>query len=148
MKWQACIVIASLVAGCASSGQVGTTTMTAADVPVSAPETPPASRPESIEAREEPARPAGDLVCRAKTENGTAELYLTWEGSTAKGTLRTLAPSGLVTEKTVRAQRDKGLIVAHDIWEDDILVHSAVVSDANGKKHIRLNDWNSAASCE
>lgn len=153
---QAKLVSAFLFAGslvaCASTPRAGSASLTAADAP--RPESSEASEPAAAaaapEAREStPPRPDGELACRAKTAEGTTELYLQWKGAEAKGVLRTIAPSGAMTELHVNAQRYKQSIIADDVNASDLVAHAATVVDDHGKKRMRSGDdephW---ADCE
>lgn len=88
-------------------------------------------------------RPAGELVCRGVSEEGGAtELFLDWKGGEADGTLREVAPSGMVHEKKVHAERQQGLVVADDIYEKDLVTHAAIVAERGGKKLMKVdNAW-------
>ena len=94
-----------------------------------------------------PDRPPGDLVCRTVTTAGGAhELYLEWKGGEARGVVRETAPSGMVHEKKVRAERHQGLVVADDIHTTDLVDHAAIVAERNGKKVMKIEDtW---STCE
>lgn len=86
-------------------------------------------------------RPAGNLVCRVINDAGSkAELFLQWEGNEAHGVLREIAPSGMVHEKKVRAERHRGMVIADDIFEKDLVVHAAVVAERGGKKVMKVDD--------
>ncbi len=143
----AVIVLGSLVA-CASP-KAGTTTVTSADAPASeksAPSSisssPAAETKEASETNSTPA-PEGDLVCRAVTNDGTTELYLKWNDGEAKGTVRSIAPSGNVYDQRVVAQRYKGRIIADEPGNQDLVKHAAVISEENGKMRIRIEDMGS-----
>jgi hypothetical protein len=131
--------IGLLVAGCASAGSAAPASLTAAQVPSreSAPsrdDAPPAA-PSKADA------PAGQLVCRATSAaDGTTELWIDWSGESAKGRLRTQAPSGLVYEEPVTAERHGNLIVADEPNAADVSVHAATVVLDGGKKRMRLGD--------
>lgn len=77
------------------------------------------------------------VVCRTKSLEGTKELVLHWEGSTAKGTLQHIAPSGNVTVQNVRAERHNGMIIADDVFQTDLVSHAAVISVKDGKRYMR-----------
>jgi hypothetical protein len=84
---------------------------------------------------------AGDLVCRASNSDGSeTELYLKWDGNEAEGVLRETAPSGMVHQKNVRAERHKNLVVADDVYEKDVTTHAAVLAERAGKKVIKVQD--------
>jgi hypothetical protein len=118
-----------------------TTTITAAEV-----ETTPAST--SVSAKEAtptsaPTPTASQPACRTKSAAlGTAELVLTWEGGSAKGSLEHVAPSGNATSQRVHAERYKGMIVADDVAETDLVAHAAVVTEKDGKRYMRVGDDN------
>jgi hypothetical protein len=105
---------------------------------------PPAAReaqPTANDSKPAPASGPGQLVCRTTNSNdGTTELFLEWSGTSAKGLLRRTAPSGMVHEQNVRAERYKGAIVADDVNSTDLVVHAATVAEHNGKQHIRLGE--------
>jgi hypothetical protein len=132
------------------------TTVTSADVATPAPREAAASSP-STASPAEPAEPAdaadtaadtaapalaplpGQLACRTKTDEGmTAELSLEWSGESAKGVLRTVAPSGMVYEQRVQAQKYKGRIIADDPRSTDLASHAASVVTRDGKRYMRL----------
>jgi hypothetical protein len=78
------------------------------------------------------------------TGGASTELFLEWKGDEASGVLRETAPSGMVHQKKVRAERHRGLVVADDINEKDLVVHAAVVAERNGKKVMKVEDaWSS-----
>jgi type IV pilus biogenesis protein CpaD/CtpE len=112
-------------------------TLTAADMvkPAAVAEAPaPKEAPPAIPAE------AGDLVCRVTTKTeGNVELYLKWTNGSAKGVLRTVAPSGNVTTQNVGADSYQGLIVVDDVLSGDLVEHAAVVRNHDGKRSIRLN---------
>jgi hypothetical protein len=129
------------------------TTVTSADVATPAPREAAASSPSPAE----PAAPAdaadtaapaldplpGQLACRTKTDEGmTAELSLEWSGESAKGVLRTVAPSGMVYEQRVRAQKYEGRIIADDPRSTDLASHAASVVSHDGKRYMRLGGPN------
>jgi hypothetical protein len=121
------------------------TTVTAASVP--APAAPYAKEAAAERTTTSPPGP-GQLACRAETrDEGTTELYLDWQGSTAKGILRRIAPSGNVSEQTVTAERYKSLIIADDINATDLAVHAATIAEVGGKKRIRLAEVSAWADC-
>jgi hypothetical protein len=117
------------------------TTVTAADVPAA-----PASR----EAAAAPEALPGKLVCRTTSiQEGTTELFLDWNGTSAKGFLRHIAPSGNTTIKNVKAERYKGMIIADDTLNVDLVVHAATIAEYEGKPHMRLGDYKQSwAKCE
>jgi len=133
----------ALVACAAPASQ---TTVTAANVSASpAPVDAPVAKESAAPSEARPAAPPGQLACRAETrDEGTMELYLEWNGATAKGVLRRTAPSGNVTEQNVTAERHQNVIIADDVHATDLVVHAATVADIGGKKRIRLGEWSSA----
>jgi hypothetical protein len=144
-------VAASLFA-CAAPQTGSTTTTTAADVSEPAPRE-AASREAAGEEREERAALEalpGRLECRATDAYGvTTELFLEWTGESAKGTLRRLTPSGMVSVRPVRAERHEGAIIADHPNEKDLTVHAAVVGERDGKRLMRAGDADQAWSiCE
>jgi hypothetical protein len=128
--------LAFALAACAS--QPSTTTVTAASVapaPKSAESPPPLAE----------AAPPGELVCRAETrDDGTSALYLEWKGDSAKGVLRHISPSGMVSDTNVHAQRFKGMVIADDPSSQDLVVHAATVAQHNGKPYLRLGETKSS----
>lgn len=133
----------SLIAGAfvACAPTTSATTVTAADVAA------PASREATPAAAD---ASFGSLVCRTKSiQEGTTELYLSWDGPSARGVLRRIAPSGNETVQNVKAERFKGLIIADDTMTVDLVVHAATIAQHEGKPHIRLGDWKQPwAACE
>ena len=77
------------------------------------------------------------VACRTKASDGTTQLVLRWEGSSAKGTLEHVGLSGNVTTTNVRAERHDGMIIADDVFQQDLVSHAAVISVKNGKKYMR-----------
>ncbi len=100
--------------------------------------------PPRAEAR--PESPGGQLVCTTtRSLDGTTELWLDWNGSEATGMLRRIAPSGMVHEQKVRAERYEGKVIVDDINSTDLAVHTAVMKD----KRILLGDSNPGwSNCE
>jgi hypothetical protein len=130
-------LLALAVGACAS--QQGTTTVTAADVGPPTGQAKESSVQTSAKAQEN--APAGKLACRSTTrDEGTVELYLDWNGKEAKGLLRRTAPSGMVSDLIVHAERVKDAIIADDPNSTDLVSHAAVVGEHGGKKYIRLGD--------
>src|SRR5438045_2479496 len=134
--------------GCGASRSNGpaATTVTGADVPSQAPAAREASS--SSTSSSTPA-PEGQLVCRAKNKlDGTAtELYLTWKGASASGTLRHVAPSGYTEDRPVRAERHKSAIIVDEPNAEDLVDHAAVVGNSNGKRVMRVTGGTTDA-CE
>jgi hypothetical protein len=103
----------------------------------------PAAEEPAAAARTAPARenPPGQLVCSTtRTLAGTTELWLEWVGPEATGTLRTTAPSGVVHEQKVRAERYEGKVIVDDVASTDLAVHTAVMKG----KRIFLGDAETA----
>lgn len=85
--------------------------------------------------------PPGEKVCRTEKSNGSAtEVFLTWDGNEATGTLREYAPSGMVHDRRVKAERANNIVIIDDIREHDLATHLAVVATKDGKKLMRLDD--------
>jgi hypothetical protein len=124
--------------------------VTSAHVAATSDQETPATDPEPAAATEPAAPPAGRLECRAKSPFGsTVELYLAWDGTAAKGTLRTLAPSGNVRDRVVRAERYNGRIIADDVNETDLVVHAATVAKQDGTTYLVLGGADQATlNCE
>lgn len=151
------IVFVTLFAGlvgCASQGKgASTTTMTAADVEStkSSTEAAPASREAAPNAGASSAKREelpGQLVCKTSNrDDGTTELRLEWNGNSANGTLRTVAPSGETTVQHIKAERYRGMIVVDEPGQEDLVKHAAVVAPANGKQAMRVASG-MYASCE
>jgi hypothetical protein len=127
-----------LTASCAGA-QSAQTAVTAADVPAPA-------VPVEREATAEPTAPApealpGVLACRTKNDIGeTAELWLEWDGKSAKGTIRRVAPSGMVYLQRVEAERYKNQIIADDPNVVDLAIHAAWIGEKDGKQYMRIGD--------
>ena len=146
----AALFVGSLVA-CATP-KAGSTSITSADAPAAEQSSSSAPSEKISEKAAAPAAvdaPEGELVCRTASNDGTSELYLTWTGNEARGTLRTIAPSGAVTDLKVRAERNNARIIADDVGSTDLVSHAAVVAEQNGKRRIRLEEMGSArwATC-
>ena len=134
---------------CASAGApaaAAPTTLTGADISASSVPASPTFEPASSDA---PA-PAGKLACRTRTSaDGTTELFLDWNGKVATGVLRRSAPSGMVYEQPVRAERYQGTIVVDEPSSEDLASHAAMVVEQNGKLHMRVGAPGSPVSaCE
>lgn len=136
------LVLGSFVGlvGCASQAKTAsTTTMTAADVDSakSSAEAAPASREASSSAKGEEL--PGQLVCRTTNrDDGTRELRLEWSGSSATGTIRTIAPSGETTTQRIEAERYRGMIIVDEPGQEDLVTHAAMVAPSNGKQAMRV----------
>lgn len=82
------------------------------------------------------------IACRTTAADGTNQLVLHWEGTSAKGTLEHTGLSGNVTTVKVKAERLNGMIIADDVFQQDLVSHAAVVAVKNGKKYMRTeNAW-------
>jgi hypothetical protein len=92
--------------------------------------------------------PAGDLVCRASSPDGRTELYLTWSGTDATGVLRTIGPSGAVTDTRVRAERNKSAIIVDETSSTDLATHLATVVNDSGKRRIRVVEMGNPRSAQ
>lgn len=118
-------------------------TLTAADIaklkePPAPKDTTPPPMPED----------AGKLACRATSrDQGTVELYLKWENGSAKGVLRTTAPSGNVTQLNVGADGHNGITVVDDVLSGDLVEHAAIVRNQDGKRIMRLNGASTWLTC-
>ena len=135
---------------CASGGAppaAAPTTLTAAELTQGSGAEAPSGREEAAAA---PDAPAGKLVCRTKNSvDGTTELYLDWNSKVASGILRRTAPSGMVYEQPVRAERYQGTIVVDEPACSDLASHAAMVVEQNGKLHMRVGAPGQAVSaCE
>jgi hypothetical protein len=125
---------------CASAGAppaAAPASLTAAELTSAAPA---ASEPTPArdEATAAPA-PAGKLVCRTTNcVDGTTELYLDWNGKVATGVIRRTAPSGMLYEQPVRAERYQGTIVVDEPEGTDLASHAAMVVEQHGKLHMRI----------
>jgi hypothetical protein len=144
-------VIVTLFAGlmgcAAKTNSASTTSMTAADMPSTKSETvdAPAAREASHAKLEEL---PGQLVCKTSNrDDGTRELRLEWTGSSATGTIRTIAPSGETTVQHIKAERYRGMIVVDEPGQEDLVMHAAVVAPSNGKQAMRVGSG-MYASCE
>jgi hypothetical protein len=140
------IIVVTLFAGlvgCASKGSAAsTTTMTAADVQStksSTTELAPTSREASSASAAKQEELPGQLVCKTShRDDGTKELRLEWNGSTATGTIRTIAPSGETSVQRVTAERYRGMIVVDEPGQQDLATHAAIVAPSNGKQAMRV----------
>lgn len=140
----AAALLSTAAVACAASAPPPVT-LTAGEVAqASAPPAPAAAPPATPELPAD----AGKLVCRAaRADIGTVELYLTWTNGTAKGLLRTTAPSGNVTQVRVGAESSQGVIVVDDLLSGDLVEHAAVVRNHVGKRLLRLNGAGSWLTC-
>ncbi|MBX3232105.1 MAG: hypothetical protein KIT84_19680 [Labilithrix sp.] len=133
MRLLAILAFGSMAVACASSttNAVGTTTVTSSEV----------AEPESRESSPRAEEPTGQRVCRTTNiHDGTTELFLDWKKGSATGLLRRTAPSGVVTEQKVNAERVKGSIIADDVHSQDLAVHAAQVRDHKGRTYMRLGE--------
>lgn len=133
------LAMVSGLVGCGSTQLVGNTTTTAADVEA------PASAEGGLApvAREAsyPSVLAGTLVCRTKSaSDGMIELYVDAPGDVAKGTLRRVAPSGIVYLRAVRTERYKGTVYADEPSQTDLVAHAAVVAHDGDKLYMKAGD--------
>jgi hypothetical protein len=141
---------AAVLTGCSAPRTTSSASITAAEVSTTTtPATPPNddAPAAAAEAEEFP----GQLVCRTKSlTDGTAELFLDWKGATAMGTLRRVAPSGMIYVQRVQAERAGTLIVADaTCGETDLVTHTAMITQQNGKQLMRLGDGNRPwSACE
>jgi hypothetical protein len=101
---------------------------------MSAPLTKTAPRTENEDA------PKGQLVCRTTADGNAHQIYLEWNGDTAKGTLRTSTPSGMVRQEPIKAERYKARIIIDDPNSDDVAIHKATLVEDRKGKHIQLGD--------
>lgn len=101
-------------------------------------------------ARDSDPAPAGKLVCRTTNcVDGTTELFLDWNGKVATGMIRRTAPSGMLYEQPVRAERYQGTIVVDEPGSIDLASHAAMVVEQNGKLHMRVGPPGQAVTaCE
>lgn len=122
--------------------------MTAADVSPSvsiseprsesAPESRQAATPASVAAAKLEELP-GQLICRTSNrDQGTNELRLEWQGTSATGTVRTVAPSGEVSTQRVNAERYRGAIIVDEPGQQDLVSHVALVMPIDGKQTMRV----------
>ena len=138
------VALAMSAVACAPA-QTGTTSITAADVEASsAPTAPPPPVAKESSPAVSPAsteeKVAGQVVCRTSGPSGTAELVLSWDGTAARGSLELVGPSGHTTTQRVRAERYKGMIIADELSQLDLVTHAAVVTEKDGKKYMRVGD--------
>jgi hypothetical protein len=146
------VVAAILLAACAES-RTAAPPLTSAAVPATpSPEThaPPASD-DSPTAPIDAALPTppGRRACKAKSPFGvTSELFLEWNGETATGLLRSVAPTGVVTDKKVTATRHDGTILVDDAAHDDLVTHMAFVRTLDGAPYLRFADESGWQRCE
>ena len=140
------ILVVTLFAGlvgCASKGSTAsTTTMTAADVQSTKSSTEAAPAPVAREASSQSAKQEelpGQLVCKTSNrDTGTTELRLEWTGSSATGTIRTIAPSGETTVQRIKAEKYRGMIIVDEPGQEDLVSHAAMVAPSNGKQAMRV----------
>lgn len=85
-------------------------------------------------------QPSGQLVCRANADGNAHQIFLEWNGDTAKGTLRTSTPSGMVRQEPIRAERYKARIIIDDPNSDDLAVHKATLVDGRKGKELQMGD--------
>jgi hypothetical protein len=148
------IVAAALLAACAET-RTAAPTLTSADVPAAhgptpetlaappADEAPPASAPAALPT------PPGRRACKATSPFGVkSELFLEWSGETATGVLRSVAPTGVVTDKKVTAARHDGTILVDDALHDDLVSHVAFLRTLDGAPYLRFSDETGWLRCE
>ncbi len=99
----------------------------------------PSAAPEADREPREP-QPPGQLVCRATADGNAHQIFLEWNGDTAKGTLRTSTPSGMVRQEPIRAERYKARIIIDDPNSDDLAVHKATLVDGRKGKQLQMGD--------
>lgn len=144
-----CLVAMALGCGltaCASAGAPGAAaspaTLTAAELASSertSEPTPARDEATAAPAGDSAPAPAGKLVCRTSNcVDGVTELYLDWNGKVATGVLRRTAPSGMLYEQPVRAERYQGTIVVDEPSGTDLASHAAMVVEQHGKLHMRV----------
>ncbi|AKV01444.1 hypothetical protein AKJ09_08107 [Labilithrix luteola] len=132
---------------CASQANTASsTTMTAADVSSpsvaesteSAPDSREAAPPANVTEAKLEELP-GQVACRTSNrDDGTNELRLEWSGTSATGTMRTIAPSGEITTQRVNAERYRGAIIVDEPGQQDLVSHVAIVMPTNGKQAMRV----------
>jgi hypothetical protein len=89
----------------------------------------------------------GPLECRATGGGQTVELFLTWEGNVASGSLRTTQGDGGFATRAVKAELYKGLVLVNPAGAPDPGSRIATVQEPdgaagqNGKKMIQVGDW-------
>ncbi len=87
-----------------------------------------------------PAAPTGQLVCRATADGNAHQIFLEWNGDTAKGTLRTSTPSGMVRLEPIKAERYKARIIIDDPTSEDLAVHKATLVEDRKGKQLQMGD--------
>jgi len=138
MRLHLVFAAAALVA-CGAPARSAQTTVTAAEV--SDPPPPPPAEPRQAEPEAKPESPPGELACRTKTDTGeSAELWLEWQGNEGKGTVVTVASSGMVYRQRVEAERNEKVIVADDPNVVDLVKHAAMIAKKDGKQYMRVGD--------
>jgi hypothetical protein len=92
-----------------------------------------------------PAPPKGaPLECRASTGGQTVELFLTWEGNVASGSLRTTQGDGGFATRAVKAELYKELVLVNPANAPDPGSRIATVQEqeeAAAKRTIQVGDW-------
>jgi hypothetical protein len=119
------------LAGCAS--QSSTTTLTAATVPAPVPTVPSTQT---------------EVECVAHQDDGSAALYVHWEGESGKGILRRTAASGATADTRIRASRLMDLIVTDDPTAPDRSHHIAMVGQHDNNRYLRLDSNPNWVRCE
>ncbi|MDB5213000.1 MAG: hypothetical protein JWO86_927 [Myxococcaceae bacterium] len=140
--------------GAAGAHVASGTTTTAADVSSEAAPAPAAREGAQAAHVDDEGTPApalpGQLVCRTKSAvDGTTEVFLEWTGSSAKGTLRRQAPSGMVYVQRVKAERADSLVIVDEPDNEDLMNHAAVIGKQDGKTLMRIGGAGQAwTACE
>jgi hypothetical protein len=137
-------MLAAIACGSSRSATPAPTTVTAADHPAAS--APPPAEVAAAPAPHQAEALPGELVCKITDAMGVqTELFV--DG--AKAELRRIAPSGTSEVKALTAGRHGGMIIADKPGETDLVVHAATVRDQNGKRYMRLGDWNEPwTACE
>jgi hypothetical protein len=84
--------------------------------------------------------PAGQLVCRANVDGNDVRLFLDWDKETARGMLRSDAPSGMIHRRAVKAERYNDRVIVDEPEPSDLTVHVATLVDRQGAKKMQLGD--------
>jgi hypothetical protein len=127
--------------------RAATTSLTAAELPALDSREAAVEAAPSEAARASADRPAGQLACRSKDTFGVV-LEVHVDG--AKGTLRRVSPSGMVSERPLTIERGEGVIIGDDPAEpSDLVTHAATVRQIKGKPYVRVGDWQQPwSACE
>jgi hypothetical protein len=144
----------ALLGACGAPRPVAPPALTAADVPAAAPAPAPAAEPEApapapADALAALPPPPGRRECKATSPFGvTSELFLEWNGTSATGVLRSVAPTGAVTDKAVSAERHDGTVFVDDPNLVDLVTHVAILRSLSGAQHLRFGDEKTWLRCE